>query len=43
MGPVLPDPRWLPIDMAEGKCKGSCKVGKTKRSFARTKPGSYHK
>jgi len=42
-GKVLPDPRWLPIDMLQGQCKGKCEQGKIKSGYARTTLGKYHK
>ena len=41
-GPAKPDPRYLPIDMKEGKCKGRC-VAVAKGKFESTKKGMYHK
>ena len=35
-GPAKPDPRYLPIDMKEGKCKGRC-VAVAKGKFESTK------
>ena len=43
MGAIAPDPRWLPVDMQQGTCKGACKQGVVKRNYARTKRGAYHK
>ena len=41
-GPTLADPRYLPIDMKKGTCKGRCATS-TPRSFERTQLGVYHK
>ena len=40
-GPVPAHPDYLPVDMLEGNCKGSCKKLRP-RSFAKTVLGKYH-
>lgn len=40
LGAALPDKRWKPIDMLEGRCKGNCSLAKPPR-FEKTVLGRY--
>ena len=42
IGPTKADPRYLPIDMKQGACKGVCTTARP-RKFKRTQLGQYHK
>jgi len=41
-GPARPDPRWLPVDMIGGHCRGDCETREW-RPYHRTELGKYHK
>ena len=41
-GPTRPDPRWLPVDMIKGQCRGDCKT-QQRSEYRRTELGKYHK
>ena len=40
-GAVLPDARWLPIDLRQGTCVGRCGLAE-KHAFKQTRLGQYH-
>ena len=42
VGPTLADPRFLPVDMLQSTCKGTCATAAPRR-FKRTTLGKYHK
>jgi hypothetical protein len=41
-GPAFPDPRYLPVDMQQGACKGRCDT-RAARQFKKTDGLGYHK